>query len=296
MTRLWWGNYYMMIVVCTNNSYQFAWIVLFYSAACAPRVEVLTSSFASEWHTMMSDTETADVRFLFSDGQHIDAHKTVLVTASTIFENIFLNKVTLACKSYADILDDIYWLCDDKDCCPNPIHNEEICTGKGKTVIALNKSLSKNIFTEVLTFLYTGSPGLAKNEDVNFVKEVQSFSIKFRLNWLEAYCTNILNEESFLNSSIRTWINDNTGLAAKKLFLNKKLQADVKFLVKDSIVYGHRVILKARSEVMAAMFKRGAFREGDLNAEVRVLAAHILETNLFTPTRFSIMKNVGEFT
>lgn len=260
--------------------------MLYYSAGFAPHVEVLTSSFASEWHTMMSDTGSADVRFLFFDGQHIDAHKTVLITASTIFENIFLNKVTLACKSYGDILDDIYWVCDDKDCCPNRIHNEEICIGKGKTVITLHKSLSKNIFMEVLTFLYTGSPDLAENEDVNFVKEVQSVSIKFQLNWLETYCTNILKGESFLNPSIGTWINDSTGLAAKKLFLNKELQADVKFCVKGSIVFGHKVILKARSEVMAAMLS-GAFREGDLNTEVCVLSAHILETaNLFTPTRF----------
>lgn len=261
--------------------------MLFYSAGFVPHVEVLTSSFASERHAMMSDTESADVRFLFSDGQHIDAHKALLITASSIFESIFQNKETLACTSYADILDDIYWVCDDKDCCPNPIHNEEIYTGKGKTVIALNKSLSKNIFMKVLTFLYTGSPGFAENEDVDLVKEVQSVSIKFQLKWLEAYCANILKEESFRNPSIGTWINDNTGLAAKKLFLNRKLHADVKFLVEDdSIVYGHRVILKARSEYMAGMFRHEELRGVDLNREVCVLAAHILEINLFTPTRF----------
>lgn len=259
--------------------------MLFYSEGFAPRVEILTSSFASEQHTMMSDTGSTDVRFLFSDGQHIDAHKTVLIAASSIFKDIFLCEVTLACKSHADILDDIYWVCDDQDCCPNLIHNEEICTGKGKTVIILHRSLSKGIFMEVLTFLYTGSPDLAENEDVNFVKEVQSVSMKFQLSWLEAYCTNILKEESFLNPSIGTWINDNTGLAAKKLFFNKELQADVKFCIEGSIVYGHRVILKARSEVMAAMLS-GAFREGDLNTEVCVLATHILETNLFILTRF----------
>ncbi|XP_067032114.1 rho-related protein racA-like isoform X2 [Acropora muricata] len=186
----------------------------------------------------------------------------------------FAPHVEVLTSSFANILDDIYWVCDDKDCCPNRIHNEEICIGKGKTVITLHKSLSKNIFMEVLTFLYTGSPDLAGNEDVNFVKEVQSVSIKFQLNWLETYCTNILKGESFLNPSIGTWINDSTGLATKKLFLNKELQADVKFCVKGSIVFGHKVILKARSEVMAAMLS-GAFREGDLNAEINIQDASL---------------------
>lgn len=77
----------------------------------------------------------------------------------------------------------------------------------------------------------------------------------------------LLKGDSFLNPSIGTWLNDNTGQAAKKLFLNKPLLADVKFRVEGTIVYGHKMILKARSEVMAAMLG-GAFRESDLDTEV----------------------------
>ena len=77
-----------------------------------------------------------------------------------------------------------------------------------------------------------------------------------------------------MNPSIGTWLNDYTGNAAKKLFLNKSLHADVKFRVEGSVVYGHRVILKARSEVMTAMLG-GAFIESDLVSEVIILEHNV---------------------
>ena len=240
----------------------------------APDVEVLTSSFASEWHTMMSDSSTADVTFIFSDGQTVEAHKIVLTSASSIFKNIFLDKVTPSHETYGEIFEEISWVCKRDNSCPNLIHMKEHCQGVGKTVIRLHESILKHVFMELLTFLYTGSPDISKDEDINFVKEIQSLAIKFQLSWLAEYCSNILEGESYLNPSIGTWINDNTGNAAKKLFLNKSLQADVKFRVEGSVVYGHRVILKARSEVMAAMLG-GAFIESDLDSEVIILKHNV---------------------
>ena len=249
-------------------------MVLSHFTGLAPHVDVLTSSFASDWKTMMSDTDTADVRFVFSDGQSVDAHKTIFTAASSIFKNIFLGKVTLSHDSYHHIFEDISWVCDRESSCPNLIHVKGQCQSEGKTVIKLHESILKGVFMEVLTFLYTGSPDISEDEDINFVKEIQSVAVKFQLSWLAEYCANVLKGESFLNPSIGTWLNDNTGLAAKKLFLNKPLQADVKFRVEGSIVYGHRVILKARSEVMAAMLG-GVFRESDLGTEVRALNSHM---------------------
>ena len=122
---------------------------------------------------------------------------------------------------------------------------------------------------EVLTFLYTGLPDISEDEDQNFVKEIQAVAEKFQLAWLSDICTNLLNGDSFLNPSIGTWLNDNTGQASKKMFLNKPILADVKFRVEGTIVYGHKLILKARSQVMAAMLS-GSFRESDLDTEVRL--------------------------
>ena len=223
---------------------------------------------------MMSDSSTADVTFIFSDGQTVEAHKIVLTSASSIFKNIFLDKVTPSHETYGEIFEEISWVCKRDNSCPNLIHMKEHCQGVGKTVIRLHESILKRVFMELLTFLYTGSPDISKDEDINFVKEIQSLAIKFQLSWLAEYCSNILEGESYLNPSIGTWINDNTGNAAKKLFLNKSLQADVKFRVEGSVVYGHRVILKARSEVMAAMLG-GAFIESDLDTEVIIFKHNV---------------------
>lgn len=57
----------------------------------ATQIEVFSSTFASDWHSMLSDTSSADVTFLFSDGQTLEAHKTVLASSSSIFKNIFLS-------------------------------------------------------------------------------------------------------------------------------------------------------------------------------------------------------------
>jgi len=230
-------------------------------------VEVLTSSFSSDWKTMMSDTDTADVRFVFSDGKSVDAHKTILTAISSIFKNIFLGEGIPSHESYGHIFEDISWVCNKDSSCPNLIHIKGQCQNEGKTVVKVEKSISEGVFMEVLTFLYTGSAAISEEEDINLIKEIQSVAEKFQLSWLAEYCANVLKEEAYLNDSLSIWLNDNTGLAAKKLFLNKPLQSDAKFCVEGSIVYGHRVILKARSEVMAAMLG-GAFRESDMDTEV----------------------------
>lgn len=245
-------------------------IIYFHFAGFAPHIEVLSSTFASDWHSMMSDTSSADVRFLFLDGQALEAHKTVLAASSSIFKNIFLGRMAPNNESYSCIFEDISWICNKESECPNLDHVEGQCQNEGKTVIRLHESISKGVFMEVLTFLYTGSPDISEDEDQNFVKEIQAVAEKFQLAWLSDICTNLLKGDSFLNPSIGTWLNDNTGQVAKKLFLNKPLLADIKFRVEGTIVYGHKLILKARSQVMAAMLG-GSFRESDLDTEVRLV-------------------------
>ena len=206
---------------------------------------------------MMSDTKSADVRLLFSDGQSVEAHKTVLSASSSIF-------LSTMCT-----FEDISWVHDESNH-PNPVDIEghHQCQNEGKTVIRLHESISKAVFLKVLAFLYTGSPDISEDEDKNFVKEIQVVAEKFQLAMLSDICTNLLEGDSFLNLNSGSWLNDNLGQAVKHLFLNKPFLADVKFRVEGSIVYGHRTILNARSEVMAAMLG-GAFRESDLDTEVK---------------------------
>ena len=132
---------------------------------------------------------------------------------------------------------------------------------------------------EVLTFLYTGLPDISEDEDQNFVKEIQAVAEKFQLAWtLSGICTNLLEGDSlkFVNPSIGTWLNDNTVQAAKKLFLNKPFLSDLKFHVEGTIVYGHKLILKARSQVMASIYACWTVplvsRESDLDTDVQCKA------------------------
>ena len=132
---------------------------------------------------------------------------------------------------------------------------------------------------EVSTFLYTGLPDISEEEDQNFVKEIQAVAEKFQLAWtLSGICSNLLEGDSlkFLNPSIGTWLNDNTVQAAKKLFLNKPFLSDLKFHVEGTIVYGHKLILKARSQVMASIYACWTVplvsRESDLDTDVQCKA------------------------
>lgn len=75
-------------------------------------------------------------------------------------------------KTYEDIIDNIFWVCDEEDYCLNLVYSKEKCRGKGKIIIYLYKSFFKGVFMEVLIFFYIGILGIVEDEDVNFVKEI----------------------------------------------------------------------------------------------------------------------------
>ena len=233
---------------------------------------------------MLADRSCTDVKFLFSVGPPVEAHKVTLSAASSVFKNIFLSKTKN--ESYKDVFEDISWTCDAREKCVNLVHSEQEC-GNGKTVMTLNSCISHAVFLELLLFLYTGLPSITADEDKNFVNEIKNAAEKFQLSWLEQICENLLGEESFLNPSIGTWLNDNSGSASKSLFLNKPLMSDITFRVQDTVVHAHRAVLVARCDVMAAMLG-GAFRESS-SGEVRT--THISpisttqhHTNINNPT------------
>ena len=58
-----------------------------------------------------------------------------------------------------------------------------------------------------------------------------NLSRMFKLPQLETICVNISNDEDFLNPSIGTYINDETGRAMQEMFLNKPALADIVFKV-----------------------------------------------------------------
>ena len=85
---------------------------------------------------------------------------------------------------------------------------------------------------------------------------------------LQMICENAQQDQEFLNPSIGTWLNDRNSFIAKSLFLNQPLMSDIKFRVEGEIVYGHKVVLSARCEVLGAMLT-GGFAESN-SAEVSI--------------------------
>jgi len=53
----------------------------------------------------------------------------------------------------------------------------------------------------------------------------------FGCKYLETVCTNVRNDEEFLNPSIGTFLNDETGRLMKENFLNSSTYADIVFRV-----------------------------------------------------------------
>jgi Rho family protein len=56
----------------------------------------------------------------------------------------------------------------------------------------------------------------------------------FELPYLVTICDNTATDQDFLNPSIGTFLNDETGQAMKKLLLNQSTLADVVFLVEGT--------------------------------------------------------------
>ena len=81
--------------------------------------------------------------------------------------------------------------------------------------------------------LYSGVPRFPDMDDVSEdeVKDLDRVAGIFKLPYLQTICQNILTEQEFLNPSIGTFLNDETGTKIKELFFNHSDGADVVFNV-----------------------------------------------------------------
>ncbi|CAC5402033.1 RHOBTB1_2 [Mytilus coruscus] len=234
-------------------------------AGKAPWIEIETSTFAEDWQKMLEDPKFSDVTFLLEDGQQkLHAHKLVLCSASKYFCQILglpNSKINQLKKV------------DSKQ-----ISHEELNSGRiegiaavylteedNKTMITveISANITAKTFARMLEFIYTGVPKIPEiNDDLPELQELCRVAKIFKLSMLETICRNIENEEDFLNPSIGTYLNDETGKEMKSLFFNQPSFCDVIFRVEDQSIYASKVVLCARCSVMAAMFG-GKFVESD---------------------------------
>ena len=72
---------------------------------------------------------------------------------------------------------------------------------------------------------------MPENVDNEELEKLKSVSVMWDLGFLEQVCVNLQKDEAFLNPSIGTYLNDETGARLKKLFFNSNREADVSFSV-----------------------------------------------------------------
>lgn len=273
-----------------------------------PQVKILSSTFTDDMKKMCRDeTGNSDIRLLFSSNNHpLEAHKIILCVGSAVFRDFLLNNGEEA---------ELSRLLSNADSCSCSASREfnrptgkkgnvkeafgaNLCSvinhqrldfspnlerkpkTKTKTCLHFNNSVSGKAFQHVLEFLYTGSPNFSSDTDESLLTKVMSLSHRLRIPWLGQICENMTNGESYLNPSMVTILHEERSKIMKENFINKPHFSDVIFHVQNTVLYAHRAVLMARSEVMAAMFG-GGFSEKDslevgLKDTLRIYSALLL--------------------
>ena len=145
-----------------------------------------------------------------------------------------------------------------------------------KTSIVLRNWISRETFTKILEFLYTGEVGISKDTEQDKIKELLTASKKLKVQSLEDICNYFLKlvdskkddddqqkSQASNNASKKLQKPTPSPHSVQNLFLDKDatLFSDITFLVGDNLVYAHKAILVGRSPVFAALLSDN-FREG----------------------------------
>ncbi|XP_022081978.1 rho-related protein racA-like isoform X2 [Acanthaster planci] len=238
----------------------------------APRIEIQTSTIADNFGKALEQPAFSDVVFIVG-GKSILAHKVVLCSASNFFCHVFGLDLPQHKASNSPVLN-FTWENINKGKITGlaGILDEVTPDGslleKAKTQVTISADISYKTFYHVLEFLYTGLPSLTDETSTEDLVALQKASNTFSLPMLDSIAKNLQNDGKFLNPSIGTYLNDQTGQRAKWLFLNKQTLSDIRFKVEDTLVYAHKVMLTCRCGFMNGMFT-GDFTESSQD-EIRI--------------------------
>ncbi|XP_060077243.1 rho-related protein racA-like [Ylistrum balloti] len=231
----------------------------------APWIDIATSRFADDWRGMLEKPIHSDVTFILGEGKPLAAHKLVMCCSSSFFCQV-LGMTPLYKSSKTRSVANLHSFSHEAMNAGRiegiSKISEEIIQVKGQrrrhTTIKLNSNIKQTTFTSVLEFLYTGIPNLLRNHrDINLqdLNDIITVSRIFKLTRLGEICQNYVMEHDFLNPSIGSFLNDETGQKMKELYFNNPEHADVVFNVQGQTIYAHRVVLCARCGVLATMFR-----------------------------------------
>lgn len=271
-----------------------------------PQVKILPSTFTDDMKKMCRDeASNSDIRLLFNSNNHpLEAHKIILSIGSAVFRDFFLNNGEEA--ELSRLLSNADSCCcttrenkpngkksNTKEALGTYLHSsvsnhqrldfspnlERKPKTKSKMCLHFNNSVSGRAFQHVLEFLYTGSPNVSADTDESLLTKVMSLSHRLRIPWLGQICENMTNGESYLNPSMVTILHEERSKIVKENFINKACFSDVIFHVKNTVLYAHRAMLMARSEVMAAMFGGGFSERDSLEVCLEFIFPHNFQQN-----------------
>ncbi|WAR24339.1 RACA-like protein [Mya arenaria] len=222
-----------------------------------------------------TDPRHCDVTFRLAGSHSLDAHSLVLCAASKMFAKIFGVSKPIKNNQMKEInaIDNFSFEQLNSGAVPGiaAVYGKDAeVKGEGQTrvhtVVELSEDILAKTFIRVLEFLYSGVPRFPDPDEVSEdeIKDLERVAKIFRLSYLETICNNLLTEQEFLNPSIGTFLNDETGARMKQLFFNNADGADVVFNVGGSHIYANKCVLSTRCDVMAAMFS-GNFVESKSN-------------------------------
>lgn len=215
------------------------------NAPSCPGVNVLPSKSVEDLAKMIHDTTCKDVRFIFDDDSHVDAHQIILISAAP---SLFQEILTGTAKSQVsglpqEMFEKISW----------PVHVGYQGDKKWRTVeIRVSKKVQRKEFLRLLEFLYKGA-SIAYLKSDDSIQELMAIAEMFGLQELQTACENVLEGNEMENIQKITFVGGGKATVLKELFLRKPLLEDLVFQLDGSLVYAHQAVIVARSHVLAAM-------------------------------------------
>jgi small GTP-binding protein len=258
----------------------------------APFIYPLTETFDTDMAKLVAQSQFSDVD-LFVEGQTISAHRVLLCMGSTLWRRVFGCAATTSDNVSADDINNKGALLP----AIAAIAERRGADGRARFAVALGPTVTYASAMAMLSFVYSGcvpelSVALAVEErrqtqhhrgspavtkfDKGHLAAAHLAADLFDLSDLTSWCTNCESGDTVLNPSLTTWHNECCGVWAKQNIVNKKLFADVVFVIDSdgTRVFAHRAVMHVRSSVMARLFE-GRFADGRAGAAHGIVCSHV---------------------
>ena len=236
-----------------------------------PTAHVPTSSYYEEQASLYGNKELADVLFLV-EGANVCGHAVILAASSSVFATLLLNKILL---QFYDIEADSTILHQTLNS-GNLIFQEGYVNGvpcqlpqgfvsvdtmhegafSNYKVVVKVVGLSATTFQQVLEFLYTG--GIKEPSAVCDILNAGTF---LQIPALKEYASNVLAGTEYMTLEVSRQTRIHFVADLFRLFYNKPLFSDVKFVIEGTTIPAHKAVLIPHCQMMEGMFRNGNFRE-----------------------------------